>query len=195
MHLLDMQEISLIEKLKQRDHQAFRWLVDSYQTRVINLANAYLHSLQEAEDIAQDVFIEVFNSIHKFRGSSTISTWIYRITVNKSLNRRKKLIRMSFFGTGILSADNNESQIAPVAPDTASPDHGIRNEEDKKALHKAIDKLPAQQKTAFILNKYELLSYKEIAEVMNVSMSAVESLLFRAKSNLRKHLSSYINQK
>lgn len=195
MHLQDMQETSLLEKLKQRDHEAFRWLVESYQTRVINLANAYLHSIQEAEDIAQDVFIEVLDSINKFKGSSAISTWIYRITVNKSLNRRKKLMRMSFFGTGIFSADNNESQIAPVAPDTASPDHGIHNEEDKKALHKAIDKLPAQQKTAFILNKYELLSYKEIAEVMNVSMSAVESLLFRAKTNLRKHLSSYINQK
>lgn len=189
-----MQESHIIDKLKQRDQEAFKWLVDSYQTKVINLANAYLHSLQEAEDIAQDVFIEIFDSVHKFRSESTISTWIYRITVNKSLNRRKRLMRLSFFGIGAFFNENSQSEITPLAPESNSPDHGIHNEEDKKALHQAINRLPAQQKTAFLLNKYELLSYKEIAEVMNTSMSAVESLLFRAKSNMRRHLSSYINQ-
>ncbi len=190
-----MADAQLIEKLKLGDHRAFMELVDNYKQKVINLSYAYLHDLNEAEDIAQDVFIEVLESIGKFRGDSSVSTWLYRVTVNKSLNRLKRMRRKKLL-FGFLTNENIESgpnqHPEPIASESSNPDFYLKINEDRNALHTAIDKLPANQKTAFLLSKYERLSYKEIASVMNTSLPSVESLLFRAKSNLRKHLMNYI---
>lgn len=190
-----MADAQLIEKLKLGVHRAFMELVDNYKQKVINLSYAYLHDLNEAEDIAQDVFIEVLESIGKFRGDSSVSTWLYRVTVNKSLNRLKRMRRKKLL-FGFLTNENIESgpnqHPEPIASESSNPDFYLKINEDRNALHTAIDKLPANQKTAFLLSKYERLSYKEIASVMNTSLPSVESLLFRAKSNLRKHLMNYI---
>lgn len=188
---LNMQDPEWINKLKAGDREAFRQLVEVFQVKVINLGNAYLHDTQEAEDIAQDVFLEVFDAIHKFRGDASLSTWIYRITVNKAINRRKKLKRKAMFSFGFQSP--GEKRVPENhASITDQADFPLLNEEDKQALHQAIDQLPGMQKDAFLLSKYEQLSYKEIADVLNTSLPSVESLLFRAKSNLRKSLSVYI---
>jgi RNA polymerase sigma-70 factor, ECF subfamily len=192
-----MQDHELASKLKNGDRDAFRWLVEHYQVKVINLCNGYLHDIQEAEDVAQDVFLEIYHSIHRFRGDSALSTWIYRIAVNKALNRRKKLS-----GTGLINlfSSGNQQKNNPLqarefpAGDDRNPDYGLRNEEDRKALQSAIDRLPSPQKTAFVLSQYEQLSYKEISDIMQTSLSAVESLLFRARGNLRKHLSAYMGK-
>jgi len=197
--VIDMAEPDhLIEKLKQGDQDAFRWLVTTFQSRVINLCYGYLHDLHEAEDIAQDVFVEVLDSISHFRGDASISTWLYRVAVNKSLNRRKRnnLKKLLFIGIGNKESDNNPSQYQIA--DTSwgsSPDHSLRHSEDKRVLQQAIDRLPQNQKTAFLLSKYEQLPYKEIAAVMNTSVPAVESLLFRARSNLQKSLRHYMEKK
>lgn len=190
-----MEEQQLIEKLRSGDNEAFRWLVDHYQTKILNLCYGYLHHMQEAEDVAQDVFIEVLRSIGTFRGDAGISTWLYRIAVNKSLNRRKKMQRMNLFYS--LTGKTDETKEHGIenrfqAPATMNPDFNTLLEEDRRALQHAIDHLPKQQKTAFLLSKYENLSYSEIAEVMKTTLPAVESLLFRAKSNLRKLLERYM---
>lgn len=190
-YLFDMNEKKIIEGLKNNDKELFKWLVETYRTKVINLCHAYLHSIEEAEDIAQDVFIEVYDSIHKFRGDAGLGTWIYRISVNKALNRSKRNQRLSFFSR-LSKQTGNNNQYVPIdhkATDDSQPDHILTLQENKRLLFKAIDKLPEKQKIAFLLNKYEELSYKEIADVMNKSVSAVESLLFRAKNNLREYLS------
>ncbi len=192
-----MQETILVERLKQGDRDAFRWLVDHFQVKVINLSNGYLHDLHEAEDNAQEVFIEVLQSIGKFRGDSGLSTWIYRITVNKAINRRKRQQRMKLLHTltGFSGQEIINNRQTVTAPVSQNPDFAMQNKEDRQALHQAIDRLPRQQKTAFLLNKYDRLSYKEIAAVMGTTVPAVESLLFRAKNNLRGHLSSYVQGK
>lgn len=186
------QEETILEGLRQGDRDTFRDLVDAWQVKVINLSNAYLNDLQEAEDIAQDVFIEVLESIHRFRGDSSLATWIYRITVNKSLNRRKKLKRQSIYRIHPQQLSSVEKISMHQIHAATDPESALQQQEDRQALSRAIDKLPEQQRNAFILYQYEQMSYKEIAEVLKVSMAAVESLLFRAKSNLRKHLLSYI---
>lgn len=185
-----MNDKQIIDKILQNDKAAFGRLVEKYQSLVVNTAFGFVREKFDAEDIAQEVFIEAYNSIKNFRGDAGISTWLYRITVNKSLNfirskKRRHWIKSveSFF------SKNNENTTQFAAPD--STDNGLEQKERSEILHDAIDNLSKNQKIAFTLHKYEDLSYKEIAKVMNVSLSSVESLIHRAKKNLQKQLVNY----
>ncbi len=187
----------LIEKLRDGDREAFRWLVDAFRPKVLNLCYQYLNDADEAEDVAQDVFVEVFDSLDSFRGEAAISTWIYRIAVNKSLNRRKrlKLKQLLFISPDGATNDNTSSPFDTAPADPAlQADNQMQQQMDQEILQMAISKLPGKQKTAFLLNKFQDLSYKEIAEVMETSLSSIESLLFRAKINLQKHLIRYLKE-
>ena len=142
-----------------------------------------------AEDISQEVFVTVYKSILSFNEKSSISTWIYRITVNKCLDhlRAKKRQKRSGFLSQLLNLDNGEP--LEGAADFIHPGVVLENREKSKFLFKAINALPDNQKTVFVLTYVEDLPQKEVAEIMNLSLKAVESLLQRAKSNLRKELS------
>lgn len=176
-----MHEKEMIEAILKGDQSAFKLLVDTYQLMVVNTCYGFVHNREEAEDIAQDVFVQVFESLGKFRFESKLSTWLYRMAVNKSINYRK-----SPRGRAIkIDIDSWKQQ--EEAQHIEMPQQQILEEQEQiEFLHQAIDKLPENQRTALILNKYEELSYKEIAEVMGISLSSVESLLFRAKNNLEK---------
>ena len=185
-----MTDTDLIEGILQRDRKAFQYLVDTYQHRVVKTAFYFVGNMEDAEDLSQEIFLEVINSVKSFRNSSSLATWIYRITVNKSLNVVKKqqrkgiLLRLEslFMHTG----DNMERSQEPVTHDSSFED-----KEKKLILQTAINRLPKNQRIAFILHKYDDQSYKEIATLMNVGIPAVESLMHRAKINLQKLL---INQ-
>jgi RNA polymerase sigma-70 factor (ECF subfamily) len=178
----------LISLLRSGDQNAFRTLVDTYQQQVFNTAISLVQDHSLAEEVCQDVFVAVYKSILSFNEKSALSTWIYRITVNKSLdylrahNRRKKagIFNMLFNGSG-----------APVQDKVDFVHPGIKMEQKENAryLFAAIETLPDNQKTVFILAHIEELPQKEIAEIMDLSLKAVESLLQRAKGNLRKKLS------
>jgi RNA polymerase sigma-70 factor, ECF subfamily len=190
-----MDDHVLIQRILQNnDHNSFALLVDKYQKLVVNTCRGFVNSYADSEDLAQDVFIELFESLPNFRHESKLSTWIYRIAVNKSLNfvrKRKRETLYDNFGS-IFSSSEKESNIPNSRIDSPSEaDHEINNRELHNILKKAINNLPKNQKIAFILNKYQDLSYKEVADVMDISLSSVESLLFRAKSNLQKLLSDY----
>ena len=176
-----MGEKEMIKAILEGDQKAFKLLVDTYQLMVVNTCHAFVHDRNEAEDIAQDVFIQVFESLGKFRFESKLSTWLDRIAVNRSINHCK-----SPRGRAI-KVDIESWKQQEVAQSVEMPQQQILEEQEQiELLHKAIDKLPENQRTALILNKYEELSYKEIADVMGVSLSSVESLIFRAKNNLEK---------
>ncbi len=184
-----MPESEIIRKLQQGDEQAFRVLVDTYRKLVVNTCFGILHHTEDAEDIAQDVFIEVYRSIQKFRADSKISTWLYRIAVNRSLN----FLRDHKYKKRIHSLDepkqNENQQIYNIlAGRSDQPGSVIEDRQRAALLHSAIDSLPDHQKVAFTLNKYEDLSYQEISEIMDLSLSSVESLIHRAKKNLQKKL-------
>lgn len=184
-----MSEAEIIQKLQQGDEKAFKQLVEKYQQLVVNTCFGLVHNNEDAEDIAQDVFIEVHRSISNFRADSKISTWLYRIAVNRSLNfirdnKRRKMAQSieDMFSLG-------KEKLTNIYPgQTESPDSEFENSERAAILHKAIDSLPKNQRVAFTLNKYDDLSYKEIAAVMETSISSVESLIHRAKKNLQKKL-------
>ncbi len=137
---------------------------------------------QDAEDVAQEVFIAVHEHIRSFRGDAKLSTWIYRIAITKSLDALRKRKRRS---TQPLPEDNGYTH------SFHHPGTQLANKELAAMLFKAISRLPDNQKTAFILHKTEGQSYSDIAEIMNTSLPAVESLMFRAKQKLQKLLAQY----
>jgi RNA polymerase sigma-70 factor, ECF subfamily len=190
-----MDDHELIHKILQNnDHSAFGLLVDKYQKMVVNTCRGFVNCYADAEDLAQDVFIELFESLPNFRHESKLSTWIYRIAVNKSLNYVRKRKRETFFSslTSIFNSQEIENSVINGMADLSSEaDREINTKELHYTLKQAIDSLPKNQKIAFILNKYQDLSYKEVADVMGITLSSVESLLFRAKVNLQKLLSEY----
>jgi len=169
----------IIESLSKGDMKAFKELYELFSSKVYNTAISYVKNEQDAEEITQDVFTNVFRSAVKFKGDSAVSTWIYRITVNTSLNYIKKKKRFSIFNFGIGKMDQ---------PDFEHPGVILENKENAKVLFSVIDTLPENQKTAFILSFVEGLPRQEVADIMEMSLKAVESLLQRGKKNLRLKL-------
>lgn len=186
-----MSETEVINLLKAGDREAFNELLKNSGSRVFNTALGILQNNEDAEDITQEVFVEVFQSITNFKGDAKLTTWIYRITVTKSLEFLKKKNRKKRFG--FMTPLFSDERVEPImeVPDFYHPGVQLENKERSKILFAAINSLPENQKTAFVLQKIENLSYAEIADVMRVSLSSVESLMFRAKQNLQKLLSDY----
>ena len=181
-----MTEKQLVEKLKKQDEAAFRYLVELHQVKVRNTCMGMLHDAYEADDMAQEVFIEIFRSIAKFKGESTLSTWIYRIAINKCLNSlrsKKRKYWMKLFGNSF----ETQQEMSEIT-DNKEPQAILENTEREKMLQEAIDSLPDNQRVAFVLSKYDELSNSEIADIMKTTVSSVESLNFRAKRNLQKKL-------
>lgn len=179
-----MNEPELIDKLLVKDENAFGVLINRHQKHIYKVCIGFLHDKEEAEDVTQEVFLEVFKSIHYFKQTSSLSTWLYRIAVNKCLNnlKRQKVKRLYL----------NFQELIGVKNSTTSNSHEmLEQKEQKTELTKAIDNLPENQRIAFTLAKYDELSYEEIAAIMGVSVSSVESLMFRAKTNLKKKLQKY----
>jgi RNA polymerase sigma-70 factor (ECF subfamily) len=180
----------LVALLKQGDESAFRQLAEQYQDRVYNTCLGFAKNEDEADDLAQEVFVEVFRSIQSFRGEAKLTTWIYRIAVTKSLEflRSKKRKKRFAILQRLFQSDNDA--ISDI-PDFEHPGILAENKERSKILFSAIEKLPENQKTAFTLHKVEGLSYEEVGEVMGKSISSVESLMHRARMNLQNILHNY----
>ena len=185
-----MDEQILIEKLKQGDEAAFKEVVETWQNMVYNTALGILQNAEDAEDVAQEAFVQAYESIKTFKAESKFSTWLYRITTSKALDhlRRKKRKKRFAYLQSLFGA---EGEAIAEKPDFHHPGVALDNKERAAVLFKAIDQLPENQKLAFTLHKLEGLSYHEISEVMKTSLSSVESLMHRAKTNLKKSLEKY----
>ena len=185
-----MNEWTLINQLKQGDESAFKKIVEASQGLVYNTAIGIVQNAEDAEDVAQEVFIQVYESIQSFKGDSKFSTWLYRITITKAmdhLRRKKRKKRFAYIQS--LFGVNNE--IIHDPPDFHHPGVSLDNKERAAVLFKAIEKLPPNQKIAFTLHKLEGLSYQEVSEVMKTTVSSVESLIHRARKNLKNILQNY----
>ena len=185
-----MTEEQLIHLLVQKDESAFRHLVTLYEGKVYATVISFLRADEYADDVAQEVFIKVHESIGDFRRESSLSTWIYRIAVTQSLAFLRKQKRKKRWGAMFsLFGEDNAPRFEEVS--YHHPGLTLENKEMGEALFKAIDQLPETQKTAFTLHKLKGLSYEEVSEVMNLTLSSVESLMHRANTNLRKYLFQY----
>ncbi len=189
-----MNEQLLIQQLHLGVVSAFAHLVDTYQHLVYSTVLGIIQSKEDAEDVSQEVFIQVYQSIKQFKGESKLSTWIYRIAITKSLDWQRKKTRKKRFAIveRLFGWDDDSRGYDP--PEFHHPGVVVENKEKAAILFKAMMKLPENQKVAFTLNKVEGLSYFEVAEVMQVTEASVEALLHRAKQNLRKELKSFYEQ-
>lgn len=153
---------------------------------VYNLALHYVQNIEDAEEITQDVFVIVDQSLHTFNEKSTLSTWIYRITINKSLDFLKAKQRKKRFAFITSLFHDNSFDLKYNPPQHQHPGILLEDKEALENLFKKIDSLPDNQKTALILHKIEQKTQVEVSEIMNISAKAVESLIQRAKINLSK---------
>lgn len=177
----------MIEKLKANDRTAFNELVALYKNNVINTCYRFLLDKEDAEDVSQDVFVEVYQSIHSFRGDSKISTWIYRIAVTKSLDaikKRNRKKRISSIGK-ILHIDEVTNWIAGGK----QPDADLETSDSFLIINKILNQLPDNQRIAFTLSKIDGFTNQEISEIMKTTTIAVESLIYRAKKKVTSDLS------
>ena len=185
-----MDERILVEKLKQGDETAFKTIVETWQKMVYNTALGIVQNAEDAEDIAQETFVQVYQSIGSFKGESKFSTWLYRITIAKALDHERKKKRKKRFAF-VKSIFGEESQIVVNPPDFHHPGVVLDKKENAAVLFGASAELPENQRIAFTLHKVDGLSYQQVSEIMNTSVSSVESLMHRAKTNLRKRLEDY----
>jgi len=173
----------------QNDADAFRLFVNEHKDSVFNLILNRVQHLQDAEEITQDVFTDVYKNAATFRGEAAVTTWLYRITINKCIDHlRKKSVRNKWF---VLLHNQDGKEDAVNKTDFYHPGVAIEYKEKNAILFKAIKQLPEKQYTAWMLFEMNGLSYQEISGIMNISISSVESLLFRARQNLKKIILKY----
>ncbi len=184
-------ERKLVRRLRERDERAFSELIESNGDRVFNLCFRMLGNREEAEDLAQEVFITVFKSIDSFRGDSKLSTWIYRVASNLSKNRIKYLARRhdrskDEFDEGI---DRNAAAAALTSPNQAkSPDLHVEDQQLEGIMQAAIAELEEDHRILIVLRDIEELSYEEICQITELAEGTVKSRLHRARLALRKKM-------
>lgn len=185
-----LDENDLINGVLNGDESAFKMLYSKYVDIVFNTSLNLLQHKQEAEDNTQEVFIEIYKSIGKFKQEASLKTWVYKITLNKCYDHLKKQKSKKRFAF-VTSLFNSENELIHDSPHFNHPGIALENKEHAAALFFAIKQIPQNQQTAFTLSKIEGLSNQEIAAIMNNSVSSVVALLFRANKNLKTSLYSY----
>jgi RNA polymerase sigma factor (sigma-70 family) len=185
-----LEEKELISRLVQKDEAAFKWLVETYKNKVYNTVLNILQDDADADDSTQEVFIGVYESISSFKQQSSLSTWIYRISVRKALDKlRKRKTRQQL--RKILPwwmPEENKS----VSGNFDHPGVTLENKQKAAVLFNAIGALPEKQKIAITLIKIQGMNYEEASTIMDLSIKAIESLISRAKQNLQKQLQNTV---
>jgi RNA polymerase sigma-70 factor, ECF subfamily len=175
-----MQDIELIQGILAGNRENFELLIKQYQSNVFRVAIGLVHSKQDAEEISQDVFLKVYQSLKDFNKEAAFSTWLYRITINTSLNFLRSRKRNKLWSGVVAFFQSNSAE--------ASVEAKMIEDAGFHLIKGAIDDLPEKQRLAFVLTKYEDLSEKKVADIMSITEGAVEQLVLRAKNNLRKKL-------
>jgi len=181
----------LICKVATGDKHAFETLVCRHQRPVLNFIFRFLGDAAEAEDLTQEVFLRVWKSAGTYRPDAKFTTWLYRVAANLCINKQRALHLKKWLAVSQFYKPNRNSEETYIPAEGAEPttaeDHLIIAEQSRHLLS-ALNNLPASQRLAIVLNIYHEKSYREISQIMERSVSAVESLLIRAKKNLRKKL-------
>jgi len=176
----------LVARCRAGDREAFAELVRKYQNRILTLATRMLDNRSEAEDVAQDIFIKVFQSLHDFRGASRFSTWLYRITVNHCLNYIRRRTRQQ---QTLVGAESSEwMQESPAS----NPHKRLEQKERWVLVQAKLQVLSPEHRTIILLRDFEGLSYEEIADVLQLETGTVKSRLHRARMELKALLEPYL---
>jgi RNA polymerase sigma-70 factor (ECF subfamily) len=193
------EEQRFIERLKARDERAFIELVEAYEGRVFRLILRMLGRRDEAEDMAQEVFVQVFKAIAQFRGDSKLSTWVYRIAVNLCKNRMKYLARRHADAQDELEPIADRSQLADAKGVTfaavARPDQMVEGYQVEQIVHHCISLLDPDFREVLVLRDVEDLSYEEIGEITGLAEGTVKSRIHRARTMLKASVEGQLGEK
>lgn len=184
-------DFALMERIAAGDHEAFRQLVERHQNAVIGTVTKMLGNPSDAEDIAQQVFLRIWRNARHYRPDAKFTTYIFTITRNLVFNESRRRGRKKE-----VSSDEREETSHHRLADSPDrqPDCALLQAELQQAVDAAIAALPETQRLAVVLRRYEQCSYEEIASVLHLSVSAIKSLLFRARTTLREALSGYLDE-
>jgi RNA polymerase sigma-70 factor, ECF subfamily len=178
----------LTSKVAEGNDDAFEILVNRHQTSILNLIYRFIGDRTQAKDLAQEVFLRVWQAAKSYKPEAKFTTWIYRITANLCFNELKSARRKKWFQF-LRSDGDREVHTEEDFPDSSpSPEDLLLAKERNRRITNALQTLPENQRMALILKRYDDLSYEEIAKVLDCSVSAVESLLVRAKRTLQEKL-------
>ncbi len=189
-------EAELMAEVARGETSLFREIVEKYQNQVMNTVYRFTGDYYQAEDLTQEVFIRVFKSAKRYRPKAKFKTWLFKIVVNLCLNYRRDRARNRTQSLDApLTTKDGELAREVRSPNGDIPDIALEEMELKRTVREAVDSLPENQRIVVILQRFEEMSYKEISDTLGVSLSAVESLLFRARQNLRRKLAPYVLSK
>jgi RNA polymerase sigma-70 factor (ECF subfamily) len=175
-------------EIKEEAQLSFTEIVDLYQVKVRGICIGFLKNREEAEDVSQEVFIEIYRSLKNFKGECALSTWIFRIATSKSIDQIRKKNRKKRFALFNRNIEPDETEYQN------GTEYDAERNERINALYKTMAMLPENQKIALTLSKIEGFSYKEISQIMKTTPKAVESLISRGKENMRKKLEYHYNE-
>jgi RNA polymerase sigma-70 factor (ECF subfamily) len=175
-----MEEAARIQSILAGHTAEFTHLVKAYEASVFRIVMGFVHQKEDAEDITQEVFVKAFQSLDRFAGRSSFSTWLFRIAIHTSLNELKRRKRRTIWSMA--------SELLQLPSSSKDPEQAFAEKTEQDQIRRAIDRLPEKQRMAFILSRYEELPQREVAQIMEISEGAVEQLLLRARDNLKKTL-------
>ena len=186
----DDEDVRLMRLVSAGDTQAFEELIERHQSLVAGTVARMLGSNSEVEDIAQQVFIRVWKSAGRYTPRAKFTTWLLKITRNLVFNELRRTRRRAQVP---IQTEPDAAEIPLKDETNPTPDASLLENELQEAIEKAITELPERQRMALVLRRYEELNYEQIADILDLSVPAVKSILFRARTELRAQLSKYLN--
>jgi RNA polymerase sigma-70 factor (ECF subfamily) len=195
----DIGEDRFIERLAAHDEHAFNQLVEAYEQQVFRLVHRILGRRDEAEDMAQEVFVQIFKAVGQFRGDSKLSTWIYRIAVNLCKNRLKYLSRRHDGAQDEFEAVAERGRLSQakglISAAVAPPDQVVEGYQLEQIVHRSLAEIDAEFREVLVLRDVEDLTYEEIAEITGLADGTVKSRIHRARTLLKNKVEQALGEK
>lgn len=187
----NQRDVALMLRVKEGDVEAFEQLIEIHQGPIVGTVSKMLGGASDSEDIAQQVFLRIWKSAARYEPTAKFTTWMFTITRNLVFNETRRRQRKP-----TISSEELEESVHWEAEDreTISPDQGALNQELEGAINKAIETLPEKQRLAVVLRRYEEMPYEDISRILDVSIPALKSLLFRARGQLKEALQQYLDE-
>jgi RNA polymerase sigma-70 factor (ECF subfamily) len=189
-------DVQLMLDVKAGDERSFELLLQRYRTPLVNFLYRMVRAREEAEDLAQEVFLRVYRARKDYVPSAKFTTWLFRIATNLALNsvrdNRYQKMEVSLDAPVTIDAEDGDEKALDIAEKHPNIEQYLVEEVRKKMIRHAIDKLPEKQRAAVLLHKYQELDYGDIAKILECSESALKSLLFRAYETLRVELAPLV---
>lgn len=191
--MVQQHEQDIVDRIIAGDIRAFELLVNDFKERVINICYSYTNNLTDAEDVSQEVFIELYKSLKGFKGDSTLSTWVFKIASSKSLDHIRKHKRIKR-GAGLTSYIEDFKNKDWSDGNGGEPDNALIQKQRKEWLYYGLSKLPKRQKEAFVLTQIEGMDQQAVSQIMDATVKSVEALVMRGRKTLKSILAKQIKE-